>query len=460
MSIKNSLKILLLVPRFSPGFTQQFYQLSTRWKNWKHLRRDLKKHERYAKRVFYGLGLLTVASLLDTSQYLIDFVDEQFESIDMNQHYDLVCLTGLLIHNQRILELLDIFQQKGTHVVVGGIQATLFPEEFCRNGASVIVGEGEPLFMEFLRDILHGSPKSTYRNPNGRDIDLNRSQSPIPRYDLAFKYRYNLIGVQTTRGCPYRCEYCNVTDILGNRYRHKPIVQVVEEVKIVKKNWPDNMFYFYDDALFADRKYALDLFQQIKDEGIHLGKYGSHADISIYKDRELLKLLIQVGEPVLAIGFETLSPQNTKYLNNPMKTKTIPKYQEAMEELQKSGVKITGSFMFGFKGDSVESLDTTLDFVTRNSMNAYFTLYSATPRSKLFQRLLKAYEEENGKMEDSGFEQTRLINEYHVKQNGFAKNQEEEMVLDMLKKYFPKEFSIAMLEGLVVSKGYRSPSLM
>ncbi|MGD2087997.1 MAG: radical SAM protein [Candidatus Aminicenantes bacterium] len=452
------MRLLFVIPRLSPGFIHQFYQLSDRWKNWRHLRRDLKKHERYARRVFYGLGILTMAAVPDPGKYEIEVVDENFQPIDFNKKYDLVCLTGLLIHNRRMLEIIEIFRQKGTYIVIGGIQATLFPEEYTKEGVSVICGEGELLFNQFLRDYVNLTPKSVYQNPGGGNGDMGRSLTP--RFDLVSMYRYNLIGVQTTRGCPYNCEYCNVTNILGNQYRHKPVEQVVAEVKIVKKYWPDNMFYFYDDALFADRKYALRLFKTLKDQGIHLGKYGSHADISIYKDRELLDLLVQVGNPVLAVGFETLSPRNAMYLNNPMKTTTIPRYQKAVRQLQKSGVKLTGSFMFGFKGDRAELLDTTLDFVKKNAINAYFTIYSATPRSKLFNRLLNAYEKENGKIKPAGFEQTRIINEYHREQNGFAKDQEEEMILDRLKKYFPEELPISMLEGLVVSKAYRDPAIM
>lgn len=455
ISLKVKMKILFIIPKISDTFFKQFYELSEPWRGERQLRRDLKKHERSAKRVFYGLGLLVMASCLDPDHHIIDLIDENFEEVDFKESHDLVALTGQIIHHRRIEELIGLFGKKGVHVVVGGIQATLYPEEFVRQGVSVIVGEGESLFKEFIDDFMHGSPKPVYQRRKTQNIDLDTS--PLPHYPLVSRYRYSLIGVETTRGCPYDCEYCNVTNLLGSRYRHKSVRRIVREVRQVRSLWQDSMFFFYDDNLFADTRFALELFESL--QGIGLNSYGAHADISLYKNQRLLRLMSALGRPNVAIGFETLSLKNAPFINNRMKTSMVPYYQEAVDELRRNGIEITGSFMFGFEGDSERELEQMLDFVEKNGINAYFTIYSATPKSALFSRLLKEYESRNGKVHLRGFKLSKLINDYLVWSTGFAPHECETVALNSLKNYYPDLVPMQRLEGLAVSRLYRNPEL-
>jgi radical SAM superfamily enzyme YgiQ (UPF0313 family) len=303
--------------------------------------------------------------------------------------------------------------------------------------------------LRILKKDLH-SP--LYRSPIDTD---DFYQSPIPRYDLVSKYKYTLIGVQTTRGCPYRCEYCNVANIFGEKYKHKPIEQVVEEIKIVKNYWPDSMFYFLDDNLFADRKYAIKLFKKIA-ENIYLDTYGSHADLTIHKDKNLLKVLTDVGNPILAFGFETLSSKNIPYIKNVTKTKMISKYPAIVKVLRENGINLTGSFMFGFTGDSDIEAEEVMKFVQDNAINAYFTIYSVTPKSGLYYRLLEEYQAKYGQLKARGFEKSKILNRYLMQRNHFEMFEMEEIVLKAMKKYlFPSEgLDIPRLEGLAVARYY------
>jgi len=451
------IRILFIIPKIASGFFEHFESLSQRWVSWNHHKRDLMQHRRRAKRVFYGSGAITMAAMLNTQDFSIQVIDENHETLDLDRKVDLVAITGQLIQTARIKELQEIFRIKGIATVVGGPQATLYEDEFMAEGSSVIAGEGEEAFLEFIEDFQQGNPKPLYQKQSSR---LTHYISPIPRYDLVAKYNYTLMGVQTTRGCPYRCEYCNVANILGDKYRHKGIDQVLEEIKTVKKYWPNSMFYFLDDNLFADKNYAQELFEKIEKQVV-LGKYGTHADLSIHKNSNLLPLLTKVGDPLLAFGFETLSVDNAQYIKNPIKTDLIPHYQEIVKKLHNYGIGITGSFMFGFKKESLQEVTQVMEFVRDHPINAYFTIYSVTPKSKLFSNLAKEYKCEYGEFKAKGFEKTKLLNRYLMHKNKTAPHTTEQLILKALKKtLYPQSIDFPRLEGLAVMRYYMSLGML
>lgn len=451
------LKILFVIPGISRDFFDILKRLSSRWQNWKHLNRDLSKHYRNARRVFYGSGIITIAGLLDSQEYDVKVIDENFENLNFDEHYDIVALSGQLIQTERMIELCDIYRKKGTYVIIGGAMVTLYENEFTQEGVSVFVGEGEDLFKNFLADFKEGTPLPVYKNKT--NVFNKEIRSVMPRYDLISRYRYNLIGVQTTRGCPYRCEYCNVAYLLGDKYRHKAVEQVLEEILLVKKYWPDSMFYFLDDNLFADRKYAYELFEAINGK-VNLGVYGTHADLTIYRDKTLLKLLTDVGEPVLAFGFETLDIRNKEFIKNEVKTNLIPLYPVIVKELHSHGIKITGSFMFGFNGDDLQYVDKVMNFVKENEINAYFTVYSVTPKSTLFNKMRLEYERQNHEKLDHRFHTTKLLNRKLLKNNNFILYEMEEMILKGLKKAFPEKIVISRMEGIAVNYFYNKLGML
>jgi len=449
------MRTLFISPMVSRRYMDHVEALARKgWGEARFVARDVKRHERHVKRVFYGLGLLTLASSLPPG-IPFAFVDENLEKNDPTPlyekgDYDLVALTGQVIQRRRMLELMDFFSARGVHVVVGGVHATGFPEDYMRKGASVVVGEGEELFPAFLKDFARGKPLPLYKSSSPAGIDPGRW--PSPDYSLLSSYRYNLVGVQTTRGCPYRCDYCQVSRVLGDRYRHKPVERVGEEVRAVKRHWPDAMFYFFDDNLFADRYYALELLENLRD--VDLGPWGAHADVSVSRDPELLDRIAANGAPSLAIGFETLSPRNALRLGNPMKSRMLPEYDEAVARLGDKGVRVAGSFMFGFPGDSEEELEEILSFVRRHGIKGYITRYSAIPGSKMYDDLVSDYRKEKGEFSEKGTPLARKINEFFMERNGFGFRETEDMILQALKKAYTHRLPLSQLDALAVFRSF------
>lgn len=442
--------LLFVIPKISEIFLGEIGNLASPWKSWKFWNRDYQKHLRKARRVFYGLGAATVAAGIDPC-HKVTIVDENHEELPPLENFDLVALSGQLIQTERMLTLVRMCKEKGIYVIIGGTQATLYEHEFFNDGVTIVVGEGEPLISHILQDFESGSCSPVYHSSN---ISSSATySSPIPRYDLLAKNRYGLVGVQTTRGCPYRCDYCNVSYILGNQYRHKPIDQVIEEVTLVKRYWPDAVVFFYDDNLFADTEYAFNLFSAIE-KNVYLGYYGGHADLTLHHNKELMRLMNAVGNPTCAFGFETLAAKNRESIANPVKTDMIGAYPEIVTTLKKNGIGITGSFMFGFKNDGATEIRNTLEFVRDFGINAFFTIYSVTPLSPLFHRLSKEYQNEYGELPPSGFAGTKVLNRYMHSKNGTDIGLLEKLIIENMHIVYSDEINFARLEGLAVTRYY------
>lgn len=448
------MNILFICPSVSRVYCEHIEAIARKgWPNAGFLKRDIRRHDRYARRVFYGLGLLTLASGLG-KEFKWTFVDENLEKEKVNRYeetpYDLVAITGQVIQRHRILELIRYFTELGTYVVIGGVHATGFREDYSQRGVSVIAGEGETLFKRFLGDFARSRPQPCYTQ--GIDTCLDLSASPAPDFSAVSHYPYNLTGVQTTRGCPYRCRYCNVSTILGETYRHKPVDQVREEVERVKGIWPESMFYFYDDNLFGDREYALRLFENLKD--IHLGHWGIHADISISQDPELLDLIRSNGHPHLAIGFETLSEKNAAVLGNRMKAALLDRYDEGVSLLKRKGIEISGSFMFGFEGDTSVELDRIMAFTKRHKIRGYITRYAVIPGSPLYDDILEEYESTRGPVPEGGTRKAQILNEFFMKKNGFGWWDTENLIIEALKTCDTAELPLSQIDALAVFRSF------
>ncbi|MGD9213153.1 MAG: radical SAM protein, partial [Desulfobacteraceae bacterium] len=288
-------------PRTSKGISDSFKSLIKK-------SALLQQRMTVSKKMMGCLGLLTIAAVVP-DDIEVEFFDENFEEIDYeSRHFDLIALGGNIGQLNRIFYLCDMFKKKNIPVVAGGVLASTFPDQYLKRGISIVKGEGEELFKRFLYDFKHGQVKKVYDEQTGiTHIDLK--DSPIPRFDLAAKYDYKMVGVHISRGCPYQCNFCQVSAIFGREYRLKPVSRIVQEIKEVKSYWPDAFFYFYDDNPFFNRTFAVELFKQLYEkENISLGAWGTSGNITLYKDTELMHLITSKGSlSFYGVGIESLS---------------------------------------------------------------------------------------------------------------------------------------------------------
>jgi radical SAM superfamily enzyme YgiQ (UPF0313 family) len=336
------------------------------------------------------LNLLTIAAL-SPPEIEVEVILEEFTPIDYSRDYDLVGITVMTQTAPRAYQIADEFKARGAHVVVGGIHATVLPEEALLHADTVIVGEAEELWPRFLQDFRDGEPLRIYRNPPGYRADLTRS--PIPRYDLLKRvetmrdprYYYNMAPVQVTRGCPHGCEFCLVSDIYGKKPRKKTIEQVRAEVLAIKHHLPKHLVAFVDDNLLIDRGFARELLKEV--EGLRVRWIGQ-SDIAIGADDELLELMFRSGCLLLLIGFESLDPQNLDGMNaNNWKLRQLEYYEKNVRNIQEHGIVVIGGFITGLDNDDAGVFARVVDFMNRNRVTGQLTLATPLPGSRMFERL-------------------------------------------------------------------------
>lgn len=333
------------------------------------------------------LNLLTIAALTP-AEIEVKVIDEHYENIDFNEAYDLVGITGMTQQAFRAYEIAGEFRKRNVPVVMGGIHASVMPQEALEHFDTVFIGEAEDTWGIFLEDFKASREKRTYQPQQHFDL----SKAPVPRYDLlnftAFRDSdsyFNYIPVQATRGCPHDCSFCVVTKLYGAKIRKKKIEHVVQEIEYLQKFNRDSLILFADDNLFVDKKYARELLKALIPLKI---KYFAQTDISIAEDDELLRLAYLSGCHIAFIGFESLRPDSLGEINkNQWKMKQVAKYTENIKKIQDHGIVAFGAFVVGFQNDDLTVFNEIGDFTIQNNMPGQFTLATPIPGSRLYQTL-------------------------------------------------------------------------
>ncbi len=328
-----------------------------------------------------SLGLLIVAALTP-SNFEIDFIDENYEQIQFGAGYDLVGISAMTQQAARAYEIADEFRRRGITVAIGGIHATVMPEEANKHADAVIVGEAENTWPNFINDFVKGRIEPFYRS--AEPIDL--THSPLPRYDLLKKYNYKMFWVQTTRGCPRDCEFCAASKVHGKMYRHKTIEQVLEEINFIKSLWNEALINFADDNMFINKAHSYEMIKRFKNFGI---RWAAQTDVSVAEDNDLLSLLRESGCTPLFIGFETLSKEN-RLDEHGWKQNRISKYPEVIRKIQSHGIGVLGAFIIGLDEDDMSVVDDISNFIIDNRLYAsHIAILTPLPGTRLRDRLLK-----------------------------------------------------------------------
>jgi len=326
---------------------------------------------------FPYLALTTLASLVPDSCE-VKIIDENVDPVDFDFPADLVAVSLMTPLAPRGYAIADRFRKKGIPVVIGGVHATMAPEEAARHADAVVVGEGELLWPEVIEDFRTGSLKKRYV----RDRFAPLTSLPLPRRELLKRGSYLFRNtLQTTRGCPNDCDFCSVSSFYGRTYRFRPVEEVIEEIKTLK----GNLIFFVDDNIIGNRAYARELFENLKPLK---RRWVSQATLNLTRDRRLLTLARESGCLGLLVGFESLSQS---ILNNLGKTfYRVHQYREAIRILHDQGIGIQGSFIFGHDDDPPDSFDQVVDFCQDNKMDAVlFSLLTPFPGTRIFDRFLE-----------------------------------------------------------------------
>ena len=331
-----------------------------------------------------SIGLLTLAGLTPEN-----FAVEYHEIADLKTlpelpvDFDLVAISTFTAQFYEACDVADFYRAKGISVVMGGITVTSLREQAKEHCTSVVGGEGELLWPELLADFERGALKPFYAT--NREFDL--ADAPMPRFDLLDPQKYNRLTVQTSRGCPHRCEFCASSILLTSRYKVKPVEKVIAEVRAIKKIWPKPFIEFADDNTFAHRAHYKKLLRELAREKV---RWFTEADVRVAEDDELLALIRDAGCQQILIGLE--SPGRTSLygieLKNNWKLRQQDFYREAIAKIQSYGITVNGCFILGLDGDTRDVFDEVLHFVRDSQLyEVQITFMTAFPGTPLYARL-------------------------------------------------------------------------
>jgi radical SAM superfamily enzyme YgiQ (UPF0313 family) len=333
-----------------------------------------------------SLGLLTLAGLtprkFEVEYY--EIADLRRES-DLPDHFDLVAISTFTAQVKEAYGVADFYRSKNIPVVMGGITVSALVDEALEHCTSVVVGEGESLWPEVLRDFERGALKPRYAQSPSGQFDLR--DAPMPRFDLLDPNKYNRITVQTSRGCPHKCEFCASSILLTPRYKVKPVEKVIAEIREIKKIWPRPFVEFADDNSFVHREHYKLLLRELAKEKL---RWFTEADVRVAEDDELLGLMRDSGCQQVLIGLE--SPRRASLdgieLTNNWKARRQDEYKAAIARIQSYGITVNGCFILGLDGDTPDIFDDVLQFVRESGLyEVQVTFLTAFPGTPLYMRL-------------------------------------------------------------------------
>jgi radical SAM superfamily enzyme YgiQ (UPF0313 family) len=334
-----------------------------------------------------SLSLLTLAGMVPND---IEIEYREYREFPAGQppECDLAAITSFTAQIQDAYRIADVYRKRGTNVVIGGLHASSVPQEAAQHANAVCIGEGELLWPQVLDDFLHRRLRPFYRQMWGCAFDL--SKAPMPRYDLLDPAKYNRFPVQTSRGCPFRCEFCASSVLLTPRYTHKPVTRFIEEIREIKRRWNNPFIEFADDNTFASPRYGRQLMEALAGENV---RWFAETDISVAQDEELLRLMAASGCRQILIGLETPTAAGLDgiELRSNWKYNRRDAYRAAIERIQSHGITVNGCFVLGLDGDTCEVFDLIPAFVEETCLyDVQITVQTAFPGTPLYRRLADA----------------------------------------------------------------------
>lgn len=330
---------------------------------------------------FPPLGLAYVAAVTPPG-WDIKILDENFGPAAL-EDADLVGITAFTSSIGRAYQIAAEYRGRGIPVVMGGIHASMMPDEALEYADAVVAGEVEEIWAKVLDDFAAGRMRGVYIGPV---VDLEKSEI-VPRRDLLHPdYLWN--SIQTSRGCPFECSFCSVSRYLGRAYRQRPAEFVLRELETIK----NEHIFFLDDNLIgysdASRRRALEIF-----EGMRGMKkmWWMQASINVADDQTVLKSASRAGCAYVFIGFETTHIESLREMHKGINIKTgVENYGTVVSRLHRHGIAVLGAFIIGNDNESPEYYKELADFILKAGVDiVQISILTPLPGTALMEKVQK-----------------------------------------------------------------------
>ena len=326
------------------------------------------------------LGLAVIAGLIPPD-IDVAIYDDRLEKIPYDAPFDLVAISVQIFTARRSYEIAASFRKRGVPVALGGVHATLAPDEAAEHADSVVLGDAELTWPVLIEDLRRGSLRPRYScSPAERP-----QNGTLPRRDLFIGKKYLPITLmQFSRGCTNQCSFCASSVYFQKRHYVRDAAEVVREITAQNRK----LLFFVDDNIVADKAAAKELFRALIPLKL---RWVSQASMDMLEDNELMELMVRSGCLGHVIGFESIGAEGVANMKKSSNERFIADgYAYAIKELRRYGLQTWAAFTVGHDTDTVESIRETCRFAMRNKFTfAAYNILNPYPGTQLYAQLDK-----------------------------------------------------------------------
>ena len=369
---EKTMKVLLVYPNYPDTF----------W-SFKHALSFISK-----RAVHPPLGLLTVAAMLpeEWEKRLVDMNVSDLKDQDL-QWADYVFISAMTVQKKSAREVISRCKRKGVKIVAGGPLFTAAGEDFPEVD-HLVLDEAETTLPPFLKDLGEGQAEHLYTSKSFPNLE----NTPIPLWKLVEMKRYVAMNIQYSRGCPFSCEFCDITTLFGHKARTKSVSQVLDELEsLYALGWRGGVFFVDDNFIGNKKKLKEEVLPAMNDwmkKRRYPFNFATEVSIDLADDDELIRLMTRTGFDNVFVGIETPDDQALKECR---------KFQNrnrdlisSVEKIQSSGLNVRGGFIVGFDNDSPEIFERQIEFIQKSKIiTAMVGMLNAPLGSRLYERLQK-----------------------------------------------------------------------